>query len=93
MFWGSDTVAIFVNDSLRGDNATTSQWLLNLHKQAAIFGYGEVDTYAFELKSAIERAIDSGIDPGIGGEVAVLAIEQGRAARWFSLTSACKAQN
>jgi hypothetical protein len=93
MFWGSDTGPIFVNNLLRGDNATTSQWLLQSHKQAAIFGYGEVDTYAFELKGAIERAIDSGIDPGIGGEVAVLVIERGRAARWFSPTSACKAQN
>jgi hypothetical protein len=35
-------------------------------------------------------AINSGIDPGIGGDVAVLVFEQHKPARWFSQPIGCK---
>jgi hypothetical protein len=93
MFWHSGDSGTFVNNLLRGDTEATSEWLRNLHKQASEFGYTTIDTYAFELKSAIEKAINSRIDPGIGGEVAVLVLERHRQARWFSKTPTCKAEN
>jgi hypothetical protein len=36
------------------------------------------------MKAAIEAAISAEADPGVGGQVAVLILERGKPARWFS---------
>jgi hypothetical protein len=88
--WGSTNTSLFLNELLRGGTESAAQWELNVHQQAAVLGYGEMDAYVLRFKSAIETAINARTDPGIGGEVAVLVLERQKPARWFSQTSACK---
>jgi hypothetical protein len=89
-FWGSTDTNSFVNELLRVATERAAQWQTNVDQLAVKFGYGEMDTFALRFKSAIETAIDAGIDPGIGGDVAVLVLERQKPARWFSQTSTCK---
>jgi hypothetical protein len=88
--WGPERVNLFINKLLRGDSEIAARWQRIVHSQASTLRYGEIDTYAYELKSAVDRAIESDVDPGIGGDVAVLILEPQKPVRWFNQTPACK---
>ena len=53
-------------------------------------GLSGVDVHAVIMQRLIEQIIRAGIDPSVGGGVAVLILERDRPARWFHQTDACK---
>jgi hypothetical protein len=87
--WGTVSGRTVVQELLQGRTPRAATWRASVAKQEAASEHVLADRNAFELKSALDYAIATGVDPAIGGDVAVLILERDRPARWFSKPSVC----
>jgi hypothetical protein len=79
-----------VTDLLHANTPSASSWRARIADQAIKQRLGQIDSYAFAIKAALEAAIAANVDPAIGGSVAVLVLERGLPARWFSRPATCR---
>ncbi len=77
------------HEQLQGQAPEAVTWRASVAKPEPAKGYAPADQIAFELKSALEYAITTRVDPAIGGDLAVLILERDQPARWFNKPSAC----
>jgi hypothetical protein len=89
--WGTGSAWQFIAELLAGDAPKSAAWRTSVADVVALKGLPAVDGYAFEMKAELEAAISAGVDPAVGGEVAVLILERGKPARWYS-EAACANQ-
>jgi hypothetical protein len=89
--WGTSPAWQFIAGLLVGDTQKSTDWRTSIADEVALRGLQPVDGYAFEMKAVLEAAISAEVDPAVGGEVAVLILERGKPARWFS-QAACANQ-
>jgi hypothetical protein len=89
--WGTTPAWRFIAELLAGNTQKSKDWRTSTADEVALRGLPRVDGHAFEMKAVLDAAIAAAVDPTVGGEVAVLVLERGKPARWFS-QAACTNQ-